>query len=80
MMGGPYIPFRVGRPDATGPESPVPEGNLPDAHGPADHLRFIFYRMGFNDMEVTALNGAHTLGRCHPQNSGLNGTWTLDRL
>eukprot|EP00966_Prymnesium_polylepis_P249712 5773254-Prymnesium_polylepis.1 len=79
-MGGPRIPYRVGRIDATGHWDTAPDGNLPGAHGPADHLRFIFYRMGFNDQEVVALSGAHTLGRCHPQNSGFNGPWTLDPL
>jgi cytochrome c peroxidase len=28
----------------------------------ADHLRFIFYRMGFNDQEIVALTGGHNLG------------------
>lgn len=29
VAGGPKIPLRFGRKDADGPESPVPEGNLP---------------------------------------------------
>lgn len=28
-----------------------------------DHLRHIFYRMGFDDKGIVALSGAHTLGR-----------------
>ncbi len=27
--------------------------------------------MGFNDQEIVALSGAHALGRCHPDRSGL---------
>ena len=43
---------------------------------PADHLRDIFYRMGFNDQEIVALSGAHALGRCHTDRSGFWGPWT----
>lgn len=38
---------------------------LPDASQGAEHLREVFYRMGFNDREIVALSGGHTLGRCH---------------
>jgi len=40
-----------------------------------DHLRNIFYRMGFNDQEIVALSGAHNLGRCHGDRSGFEGPW-----
>ncbi|KAL1514916.1 hypothetical protein AB1Y20_003996 [Prymnesium parvum] len=80
MMGGPRVPFRVGRVDATSAEECAPRGMLPDAHGDATHLRKVFYRMGFNDREIVALVGAHTLGRCHPQFSGFNGPWTANPL
>lgn len=33
-------------------------------------------RMGFNDQEIVALCGAHTLGRCHDDRSGFVGPWT----
>ena len=33
-------------------------------------------RMGFNDQEIVALSGAHTLGRCHADRSGFVGPWT----
>jgi cytochrome c peroxidase len=33
--------------------------------------------MGFNDQEITALIGAHTLGRCHSDRSGFDGPWTF---
>ncbi|KAL1520605.1 hypothetical protein AB1Y20_022180 [Prymnesium parvum] len=80
MMGGPRIPFRVGRVDASGPEECAPAGLLPGAHDTAEQLRAVFYRMGFDDLELVALMGAHTLGRCHPQYSGFNGPWTSDPL
>jgi len=40
-------------------------GRLPDASQGAQHLRDVFYRMGFDDEAIVALSGAHTLGRCH---------------
>lgn len=41
-----------------------------------DHIRDIFYRMGWSDQEIVALSGAHALGRCHPDRSGFKGPWT----
>ena len=32
--------------------------------------------MGFNDREIVALCGAHSLGRCHVAASGYWGPWT----
>jgi len=44
--GGPVVPWRPGRID--GFEHHVtPDGRLPDASKAEDHLRFIFYRMGW---------------------------------
>ncbi|KAL1499200.1 hypothetical protein AB1Y20_013708 [Prymnesium parvum] len=80
MLGGPRVPFKVGRIDASGPEECAPPGMLPDAHDTAEELRSAFNRMGFNDRERVALMGAHTLGRCQPQNSGFDGAWTSDPL
>jgi len=75
-MGGPHIEWRPGRRDAqSGSECP-PDGRLPDASKGSDHVRDIFYRMGFNDREIVALLGAHALGRCHSDRSGYNGPWT----
>ena len=42
----------------------------------AKHIRDVFYRMGFNDREIVALVGAHTLGECHADRSGFVGPWT----
>lgn len=73
--GGPSVPWRPGRID--GFEHHVtPDGRLPDASKAEDHLRFIFYRMGFDDKEIVALSGAHAMGRCHTDRSGFDGPWT----
>ena len=32
--------------------------------------------MGFNDQEIVALAGAHSLGRCYTTRSGYSGPWT----
>lgn len=76
-MGGPHIPWRPGRSDHA-PEQFValPDGRLPDGDKDAKHIRDIFGRMGFNDQEMVALIGAHSLGRCHADRSGFDGPWT----
>eukprot|EP01061_Rhynchopus_euleeides_P012342 TRINITY_DN219_c0_g1_i2.p1 TRINITY_DN219_c0_g1~~TRINITY_DN219_c0_g1_i2.p1 ORF type:complete len:331 (+),score=144.11 TRINITY_DN219_c0_g1_i2:125-994(+) len=74
-MGGPKIPFHYGRQD--GNKCP-PTGRLPDAAQGSDHIRSVFYRMGFNDQEIVALIGAHALGRCNKDRSGYEGPWTND--
>ena len=74
-MGGPSIPWQGGRTDYTGDTKLPPRGRLPDAAQGSDHLRFIFNRMGFNDQEIVALSGAHSLGRCHSDRSGFEGAW-----
>jgi catalase (peroxidase I) len=53
-----------------------PNGRLPDAAQGQSHVRDVFYRMGFNDREIVALLGAHSLGRCHTDRSGFSGPWT----
>lgn len=75
-MGGPTIGFRSGRVDKADGSHCTPDGRLPDALQGAQHLRDIFYRMGFNDQEIVALAGAHALGRCHTDRSGFTGPWT----
>ncbi|KAI2492072.1 peroxidase [Fragilaria crotonensis] len=83
-LGGPTIPWSSGRVDELDPSAVTPDGRLPNADvGPkgadpsdAQHLRDIFYRMGFNDAEIVCLSGAHALGRCHPTASGYDGPWT----
>ena len=75
-MGGPSIPWRPGRQDAIDSNSCTPDGRLPDGDKGASHIRDIFYRMGFDDREIVALCGAHTLGRCHSDRSGWVNPWT----
>lgn len=75
--GGPKIPFRMGRKDASESET-TPDGRLPDATKKMDHLRDIFYRMGLDDKDITVLSGAHTLGAAHKDRSGFEGAWTAD--
>jgi catalase (peroxidase I) len=75
-MGGPQIKWRPGRSDKDDGSHCTPDGRLPDATKGADHIREVFYRMGFNDREIVALVGAHALGRCHPDRSGFSGPWT----
>ena len=82
LIGGPAVPFKLGRDDAVDVETAnVPEnGRLPDASQGAEHLRDVFHRMGFNDREIVALSGGHTLGRCHKVRSGYDGAWTHNPL
>ncbi|KAL4451356.1 hypothetical protein ABPG77_009428 [Micractinium sp. CCAP 211/92] len=76
-MGGPAIPWRPGRSDfAPAQFVALPDGRLPDGDKDAKHIRDIFGRMGFNDQEMVALIGAHSLGRCHADRSGFDGPWT----
>jgi len=82
-MGGPDCGFTPGRVDAPKPDtSPksdkrfTPDDRLPDAAQGAQHLRDVFYRMGFDDREIVALSGAHAIGRCHTDRSGFWGPWT----
>lgn len=76
FLGGPEIPFRYGRTDTDDASKCPRNGLLPDASQGAEHLRDVFYRMGFNDQEIVALSGGHTLGRAHFTRSGYDGPWT----
>ncbi|CAF3607496.1 unnamed protein product [Rotaria sp. Silwood1] len=76
-MGGPIIKWRHGRVDFENGKNSPPSNRLPSASQDAQSIRFAFYRMGFNDREIVALIGAHSLGRCHTDRSGFEGQWTL---
>lgn len=81
QMDGPSVPFRLGRKDAENGSACTDDGRLPDADKGSStkttqHVRDIFYRMGFNDREIVALVGAHAVGRCYPSRSGYSGPWT----
>ncbi|CAF4450356.1 unnamed protein product, partial [Rotaria sp. Silwood2] len=75
-MGGPIIKWRHGRRDYRDGKKSPPDGRLPDADQGVQHIRDIFYRMGFNDSEIAALIGAHSMGGCHINRSGYDGHWT----
>eukprot|EP00937_MAST-01D_sp_MAST-1D-sp2_P007487 g7487.t1 len=79
FVGGPQVPVSRGRTDQ-GADGCPENGRLPDAALGAQHLRDVFYRQGFNDREIVALSGAHTLGRCHVSRSGFDGPWTSNPL
>ena len=74
-MGGPQVKWFPGRTDYVDDSKLPPRGRLPDGAQGADHIRFIFYRMGFTDQEIVALSGAHNLGRMHMDRSGFHGPW-----
>lgn len=80
FLGGPNVPFRLGRTDTSDGFTCPANGRLPDAAQGAQHLRDVFHRMGFNDKEIVCLSGAHTLGRCHKTRSGFDGPWTTNPL
>jgi catalase (peroxidase I) len=75
-MGGPKIEWRAGRSDAADGKVCPPDGRLPDAAQGEKHVRDVFYRMGFDDKEIVALLGAHSMGRAHKDRSGYHGPWT----
>jgi catalase (peroxidase I) len=80
LLGGPDVPVSYGRTDAADNTTCPPNGRLPDASQGAQHLRDVFYRMGFDDTAIVALSGAHTLGSCHRLRSGFDGPWTTNPL
>jgi len=80
FTGGPSVPFKFCRSDHPDDSKCPANGRLPDANQGAQHLRDVFYRMGFDDREIVALSGAHTLGRCHLVRSGFDGPWTSNPL
>lgn len=73
-MQGPVVPWRPGRSDRDA-SACTPDGRLPDASKNHHHIRDIFGRMGFDDREMVALSGAHSLGRAHTDRSGYDGPW-----
>lgn len=75
-MGGPAIPFRWGRQEATSSAQCGPDGRLPDASQTQNHIREVFTRLGLSDQEAVVLSGAHTVGGAHKEFSGFQGNWT----
>ena len=80
FMGGPKVPHQFGRTDAEDGSGCPANGRLPDAAQGAQHLRDVFYRMGFDDRDIVALSGGHTVGRAHKVRSGYDGPWTHNNL
>jgi len=82
VMGGPKIPTRFGRKDAASADESVESqvGRLPDGDKGCPHLREIFHPKGFDDKDIVALSGAHTVGAMHADRSGFEGKWTEDYL
>lgn len=78
-LQGPTVRWRAGRIDKP-IEKTTPDGRLPDGGQGAQHVRDVFYRMGFTDQEIVALIGAHALGRCHTDRSGFDGPWTFSPI
>jgi len=73
--GGPVIPMSWGRIDCNGNYPPM--GRLPNAEKNWTEVYNVFVkRMGLTIQDITALLGAHTLGRPMPENSGYAFYWT----
>ncbi|BEJ17734.1 hypothetical protein CspHIS471_0700020 [Cutaneotrichosporon sp. HIS471] len=61
--GGPMVPFRTGRIDASAPSA---KGFLPSPEGTTESHKQIFARMGFDHSEaITLVACGHTLGGVH---------------
>ena len=67
------FPFNWGRVDAA--SCPLEVGRLPSAEKSIGHVKDWAAQVGFTDTEVTALMGAHTLGRTQTEFSGYSGAW-----
>lgn len=52
LTGGPDVPFAYGRLDEADNSTCPANGRLPDAAQGAEHLRDVFYRMGFDDKAI----------------------------
>ena len=60
LCNGPVIPVLLGRVDAQAPGDPT---RLPGEHEDVPSMKTAFERMGLSARDLTALSGAHTLGR-----------------
>ena len=78
-MGGPKIAWRSGRIDGTDEREAITQ-RLPDGAKDENHIRQVFYRLGFTDQETVALIGAHAVGRCHADRSGFDGPWSFSPI
>jgi len=70
------VPYTYGRQDCPTAPYTSAEENLPSATLNYDGLmKYYSEEFGFTPLEVTALMGAHTLGRADIFNSGYSGPW-----
>ena len=69
-VGGPVIEFVPGRIDDTPPCDCPPEDRLPGWDLSEYDIRREFGRMGLNDRDIVALNGAHSVGTTHTRFTG----------
>ena len=63
-------------PAAAAGEGPFPDGT----QKPGDHLRKVFYRMGFNDQEIVALSGEQRDVAAQPAGRTMTSACTAGRL
>lgn len=81
-LGAPVMPFCPGRiDDSNGMGSQYLEREiyLDAAVGSAAEIRESMMIMGFNEAEITVLNGGgHSIGKCHSNRSGFEGPWTTN--
>jgi len=76
----PDIPYFFGRTDCT--SSPDVDAQVTQVKefpagvfGYSETRAWLGTNFGFNDMEIVAILGAHTIGRNHPSDSGFTGPW-----
>lgn len=76
--GGPAVAWMPGRRDASKtPENPVITSRLPDGSYNTAGVVSFYTQMGLTDREMAVFNGGgHSLGGCHSENSGWNGSFT----
>ncbi|KAJ9456302.1 putative heme-binding peroxidase [Diplonema papillatum] len=76
-MGGPRVAFTYGREEGKlDVDLPQLLPRCPNPSKGLNHVKNVFYRMGFSRSELVALMGAHTVGGVHRYFSGANGRWT----
>lgn len=69
-----FIPWMTGRNDLPANAS-SPSSRLPDAETGYETISDLFLSAGLTTTDMTALIGAHTLGRLNGANSGYTGPW-----
>ncbi|GLJ26737.1 hypothetical protein SUGI_0520970 [Cryptomeria japonica] len=65
LVGGPYYDVKKGRKDSLVSDAWRVDGNIPLTTMSVDELNTLFATRGFNQTEMTALSGAHSVGFSH---------------